>query len=148
MIVFLTTVSAPGLASRESTVSYDGDQYKRFATSATNALNHTASSRYVDRFGAAAETIDANNIKSRTRYDRLGRRVASYSSLGVNQSTTFSSSAVAGAVMSMSTTTSGAPTSTSHVDMLGREIRRDTQDFVAILSASLPFTTPVAARPA
>jgi RHS repeat-associated protein len=122
-----TAVSGQGLTGRTSTVSY-GDAYKRFATSASNALSHTATSEYMPRFGAVTKTTDANGQYGVSRYDRLGRKVASYSSLGINQSTTYAQG-IAGAAMSITTTTSGAPLSVSHVDLLGREIRRDTQDF-------------------
>ncbi len=124
-----TTINGTGLAlnQRFSTTTY-GDA-KRFATAATNALGHTATSTYDTRTGAVTFMQDANAIYTRSRYDRLGRKVASYSSLGVNQSTSYAAGAIAGAVMSITTTTAGAPTSVSHIDLLGREIRRDTQAF-------------------
>lgn len=124
-------LNGTGLPSnqRTSTKSF-ADPYKRFATSATNARLHTASSVYDVRFGAAIETTDANNNKSKTSYDPLGRVFRTYSELGINQKTIYSTGGgVSGAVMSVETTSPGSPTTKAYVDILGREIRRDVQSF-------------------
>jgi YD repeat-containing protein len=126
-----TTINGAGLAQNQrfSTTTYGGP-YKQFATAASNALGHTSSSTTDPRFGNVTWSKDANNIESFARFDRLGRKLASYSGLGINQSVKYEDgAAVTGAKMKITTTTAGAPTSVSYVDLLGREIRRETQTF-------------------
>lgn len=124
-----TTISGYEVNARTSTVTYASAQGYRFATSARNALLQTASSEYDPRTGSVTKTTDANNVVATARYDRLGRKIASYNGLGVNQSIAYVASAIANAKMAITTTTSGAPTTTSHVDLLGREVKRDSQGF-------------------
>ncbi len=125
-----TTVDGVGLTGRTATVIY-GDAYKRFATTATNILGHSATSVYDDLHGTVKQTTDANGLFGISRNDRLGRKVASYSSQGVNQAMTYAagSGAAANSVMTITSTTSGSAPSISYVDLLGREIRREGKDF-------------------
>lgn len=120
-----TGVSATdGTSTRASSMDYDSD--KRFPVAYRNALLQQTTIGATDpRYGGVIESTDANGIVSKSRYDALGRMVASWSSVGVNQTMSYSAS-VAPAAIKIKTTTSGSPDLTTHVDLFGRTVRTDT----------------------
>lgn len=112
---------------RRGSVGYDANG--RFAVSTTNAANHTSTASYNGALGVVIESTDPNGIRGKATYDYLGRKIAGYSSVGINETVAYGApdATVANSVMKISTTASASPPSIAHVDILGREVRRDTQ---------------------
>ena len=112
-----------GGACRKATVSYTTDS--RFPSGATNAAGHSSSMTYNGRIGAVETSTNPNGRVARAKYDALGRKIWSYDPMGVNSSVTYAAGTIANAVMAITSSASGSPTAISHIDILGREIRRD-----------------------
>ncbi len=68
-----TTVSAAGIASRSSSVSFGADG--RFPIQAGNALGHTATKAYDGRLGVVTRAVDANGQETIYDYDGFGRKI-------------------------------------------------------------------------
>jgi RHS repeat-associated protein len=118
-----------GAGNNCRSMKYGYEANGRYANSMTNAAGHTSSVEQNTRLGVVIKTIDANGITTTSTPDYLGRNIAGYSSLGINTATTYAANDVAGlgAVMKITSTASASPPSIAYIDILGREIRRDTQ---------------------
>ncbi len=68
-----TTVSAAGIETRNSALTFGADG--RFPIQASNALGHTATKQYDDRFGVVTSAVDANGQETRYDYDEFGRKI-------------------------------------------------------------------------
>jgi len=117
------------IAPRTSSIAYDAQG--RFPLSARNALNHPESFAFEPRFGTLTSLTGPNNLVTTWTYDGFGRKTSENRADGT--STTWTSSVCgtcpAGGKYSVTEATTGAPTSTSYYDLLGRIFRAEVQGF-------------------
>jgi RHS repeat-associated protein len=135
-----TTVTGVGLDAngRVTTAEYN-DSRKRFAdkvkkvvrgSNTTNPLTLTSTATYDPLLGVVTSSTDPNGLTALAQYDALGRKYCSYQPEGVTQSTSYGGGGgVTNAVMSVISNSSAGGTSTSYVDILGREVLRSASGF-------------------
>ncbi|WP_444909845.1 RHS repeat-associated core domain-containing protein [Microbulbifer sp. TRSA005] len=123
--------------SRTSRTAYDN--YGRFPISQTNALDQTVA-RYleIDAYGQPREVLDIGEVATIYAYSEFGTRFFEYHETG-SYSTTLSAlcadsggcPTIAGVPAHFKVTTTGIEQakSVTYHDRLGREIRKQTQDF-------------------
>ena len=76
------TVSADSGGSRTTTTTYDPSG--RFATSVSNALNHTETRTYDERFGKALTLTGPNGLTTAWEYENWGRKIAEHRADGTS----------------------------------------------------------------
>lgn len=121
------TQSGPSFATRVTKTAYDASG--RFAMTTTNALGHAITKTYDVRFGTPLTMTDANGLVTKATYDGFGRVVTETSPDGIV--TTYAhgfcdAACPAGAVQKTTTTKTAASTVTAYFDILGRDVRTET----------------------
>ncbi len=122
------------------TTSSSFDTRGQFATSTTNALGHSESRNYDNRFGTMLSLLGPNNLPTTWSYDSFGRQLQETRADGTTSTVTrewcdgFNGETgnlncpVGGALVQTNQST-GSPASTAYSDAFGRQIRSETQGF-------------------
>ena len=115
--------------ARTSSITYDAQG--RFPIAARNALNHSESLAFDPRFGAMTSLTGPNNLVTTWTYDGFGRKTSENRADGTSKTWSYNlcGTCPPGGKYSVTVAATGAPTSTSYYDLLGRIFRADVQGF-------------------
>lgn len=117
-----TAVSVKGRDVPERIKSAKYDSLGRFLVEETNALGHVSRFETDARSGLVTRSVDPNGIATAAAYDGFGRKTSETRADGVTIIITYGFSAGTSVV---TITTPGAPTAKQYLDLLGREVRRE-----------------------
>lgn len=103
----------------------------QFPTSSTNALNHSETRTFDPRFGGILSVTGPNALTTTWTYDKFGRKTSVVRADGTSTTSAygFCGSAPNYCGHSVTVTTTGAPTTTTHHDKLNRIWRKEVQGF-------------------
>jgi YD repeat-containing protein len=102
-----------------------------FPTSSTNALNQSETREFDAKTGALTKLTGPNGLATQWTLDSFGRKVLESRADGTSTTWTYAicGTCPAGGRYSITTASSGAPTTVAYFDALGREIQTETQGF-------------------
>jgi RHS repeat-associated protein len=137
------TVSGVDITTRSSTTTYDARG--QFVTSNANAIGQSESWQYDARFGSPTSHTGPNGLTTTWSYDSFGRKILEVRADGTQTKWVYqfcsgvnggTATCLSGAFYLIQSTpyasdgtTPNGPTSTVYLDLLDREIGRDTQGF-------------------
>ncbi len=135
------------IVPRSTSSTYDARG--QYALSSTNALGHSETRVYDDRFGVMLSLTGPNNLTTNWTYDSFGRQTGELRADGTQTTVTRqwcdgfngevgNTQCPTGGALSLTTVTDGAPVSVAYSDALGRVIQTETQGFdgTAILAVT------------
>ena len=123
-------VSGAGLAApRTSSTIYSPDGL--FPLSSSNGLLHSETRTFDGRFGSVQKLTGPNGLSTTFYTDEFGRATGEVRADGTTSTVAynFCAGCLANEAYSVTSSASGAPSSTAYFDKLGREIRRTAQGF-------------------
>ncbi len=122
--VLTTTVSGADIVSRTTTVAYDSKG--RFATSATNALGHQATSTFSPIHGGLLTVTDPNGLTTTNVYDAFGRKKREVRPDLNDTLIAYQWAQTGDPAYSVSETPAGGPPMINYFDKFGREVQSRT----------------------
>jgi RHS repeat-associated protein len=129
--IISSTVSAPGVETRNETVQFDPSG--RFPLRMTNALGQVTEHSFDARHGLIASVTDPNGVMTQAVFDAFGRETLKIYPSGVQTRMLYLRSPATGAPIGTSyyvrTDRSGAPPVFSYHDQLGRVTREESSGF-------------------
>lgn len=128
------TISGAGITSRTTSTTYDA-VYHTFPATVTNAAGHTETRGYEATFGQRTKLTGPNGLSTDWTYDGFGRVLTETRADGTQTTKTYTycqSNCPHGSPFYVTTATSGAPSTTMYVDILGREIATESQGFSGV----------------
>ncbi|WP_423129757.1 RHS repeat-associated core domain-containing protein [Gaoshiqia sp. Z1-71] len=121
--------SSPNISTSVKTYTYETN-YRYVSGISTSANGKTSSVTYHhNTLGQLFEAVDDLGNKTSYAYDPWGRLKDTTTPDGRKTSTSYGTSAVTGALYSVTATAPGQPTITAHIDCLGRAIKTETKGF-------------------
>lgn len=125
--VISTSVSASGIATRTTSAGYDGKG--RYAESAINEMGYTASATYDPKWGATLSATNVQGITTSYEYDPFGRLRKTNFPEGYSQEISYHWDVSANQRWYVETSAPGHPSAKTWYDLLGREVRSETELF-------------------
>ncbi len=125
--VISTSVSSSGMTTRTTSAGYDGKG--RYAESTTDEMGYTASATYNPRWGVPLSVTSMQGITTSYEYDPFGRLRKTVFPMGNNQEISYHWDISANQRWYVLTSAPGHPADKTWYDLLGREIRNETELF-------------------
>lgn len=125
-----TATSGPGVSDRSETIEYDSRG--QFPIRSTNALRHTESREFDQRFGLVTRVTSPNGLETRMTYDSFGRPYLTTNENGTQRRIVVfkvAPNTLENASFLIRTDESGMPPKIAYYDHLSRELRRESIAF-------------------
>ncbi len=125
--VISTSVSASGIATRTTSAVYDGKG--RYAESTTNEMGYTASATYDPKWGTPLSVTNLPGIITSYEYDPFGRLRKTHFPEGYSREISYHWDVSANQRWYAKTGAPGNPAGKTWYDLLGREVRKESELF-------------------
>ncbi|WP_229215082.1 polymorphic toxin type 23 domain-containing protein [Dyadobacter bucti] len=122
-----TTVTPSGLPARTTSAVYDAKG--RYATSTVNELGQTSSATYDPKWGKPLTVTGIDGLTTTMEYDGFGREKKTTFPQGYSVNQTYGWDISGNSVWYAKTTHPGKPDVKTWYDLLGREIKTETEGF-------------------